>query len=420
MQPQLLDLSPPSAPPAPAPLRVEVARSVADLRRHAAAYEAFTARLTQGGSLFYSLPWLEIYTPVYVTPERGMHFLLAWQGDTIIGVAPLQLEQKSLSRGRVRRLFCWGNVHGSLMIEGRFLVPDPADIDRCIAAFASHVLDPRSGEVDCFEFHYLDEHAPEFAAVQRHFKPQSTEPEDMPSYQMVLPSTFDAYAQTLTGSALMKVRNRWRALQKAGRLEFLPVTRLSEAELAQVMQMHMGRQELLRDRGRARQSLFQEPRLRDAYLRLLEHAAADGSARHYLLKVDGKLVCFGLGFHRGDTMIYHLTAFDPDWGRFEPGRVFWFLMLQAEIERGQTRLIDALPGITKVKQDFSNASRTYRCLAGTKPHSLRARLKVGTWQAGVAAAERLRGWRERRHAPPAMPRPAAAVTGDASSPPPER
>lgn len=420
MQPQLLDLSPPSAPPAPAPLRVEVARSVADLRRHAAAYEAFTARLTQGGSLFYSLPWLEIYTAVYVTPERGMHFLLAWQGDTIIGVAPLQLEQKSLSRGRVRRLFCWGNVHGSLMIEGRFLVPDPADIDRCIAAFASHVLDPRSGEVDCFEFHYLDEHAPEFAAVQRHFKPQSTEPEDMPSYQMVLPSTFDAYAQTLTGSALMKVRNRWRALQKAGRLEFLPVTRLSEAELAQVMQMHMGRQELLRDRGRARQSLFQEPRLRDAYLRLLEHAAADGSARHYLLKVDGKLVCFGLGFHRGDTMIYHLTAFDPDWGRFEPGRVFWFLMLQAEIERGQTRLIDALPGITKVKQDFSNASRTYRCLAGTKPHSLRARLKVGTWQAGVAAAERLRGWRERRHAPPAMPRPAAAVTGDASSPPPER
>lgn len=420
MQPQLLDLSPPSAPPAPAPLRVEVARSVADLRRHAAAYEAFTARLTQGGSLFYSLPWLEIYTPVYVTPERGMHFLLAWQGDTIIGVAPLQLEQKSLSRGRVRRLFCWGNVHGSLMIEGRFLVPDPADIDRCIAAFAAHVLDPRSGEVDCFEFHYLDEHAPEFAAVQRHFRPQSTEPEDMPSYQMVLPSTFDAYAQTLTGSALMKVRNRWRALQKAGRLEFLPVTRLSEAELAQVMQMHMGRQELLRDRGRARQSLFQEPRLRDAYLRLLEHAAADGSARHYLLKVDGKLVCFGLGFHRGDTMIYHLTAFDPDWGRFEPGRVFWFLMLQAEIERGQTRLIDALPGITKVKQDFSNASRTYRCLAGTKPHSLRARLKVGTWQAGVAAAERLRGWRERRHAPPAMPRPAAAVTGDASSPPPER
>lgn len=420
MQPQLLDLSPPSAPPAPAPLRVEVARSVADLRRHAVAYEAFTARLTQGGSLFYSLPWLEIYTAVYVTPERGMHFLLAWQGDTIIGVAPLQLEQKSLSRGRVRRLFCWGNVHGSLMIEGRFLVPDPADIDRCIAAFASHVLDPRSGEVDCFEFHYLDEHAPEFAAVQRHFRPQSTEPEDMPSYQMVLPSTFDAYAQTLTGSALMKVRNRWRALQKAGRLEFLPVTRLSEAELAQVMQMHMGRQELLRDRGRARQSLFQEPRLRDAYLRLLEHAAADGSARHYLLKVDGKLVCFGLGFHRGDTMIYHLTAFDPDWGRFEPGRVFWFLMLQAEIERGQTRLIDALPGITKVKQDFSNASRTYRCLAGTKPHSLRARLKVGTWQAGVAAAERLRGWRERRHAPPAMPRPAAAVTGDASSPPPER
>jgi CelD/BcsL family acetyltransferase involved in cellulose biosynthesis len=406
--------------PAGAPLRVEVARSVADLRRHAAAYEAFAARLTQGGSLFYSLPWLEICTPVYVTPERGMYFLLAWQGDTLVGVAPLQLEQKSLTRGRVRRLFCWGNVHGSLMLEGRFLIPDAADIDRCIQAFAAHVLDPRSGAVDCFEFHYLDEQAPEFAAVQRHFRPQSAEPEEMPSYQMVLPATFEAYAETLGGSTLMKVRNRWRALQKAGRLEFLPVTRLSEAELAQVMQMHMGRQDLLRERGRTRQSLFQEPRLRDAHLRLLAQAADDGSARHYLLKVDGTLVCVGLGFHRGDTMIYHLTAFDPAWGRFEPGRVLWFLMLQAEIERGQTRLIDALPGITKVKQDFSNASRSYRCLAGTKPHSLRARVKVGTWRAGVAAAERLRGWRERHRGTAAVPLAAAAVTADAASPPPER
>lgn len=401
-------------PPAVDPsLRVEVVRSLTELARHAAAYDAFIGRMPDGANLFYSRPWLDIFSAAYVTPQRGLHFLLCWQGAELVGVAPLQLEQKSLSRGRVRRLFCWGNVHGSLMLEGAFLVVSPALTEPVIAAFAAHVLDPRSDAVDCFEFHYLNESSPVCDAVRRHFRVQQDEAEEMPSYQMLLAPTIDDYARTLSGSAVMKVRNRLRALQKAGRMEFIATQRLDPAELEQVIALHIGRQELLRDRGRARQSLFQEPHLRDAYLRLLDQSARDGSARHHLLKVDGHLVSFGLGYHRGDTMIYHLTAFDPDWSRFEPGRVFWYLLLDAVIQRGDTRLIDAMPGITKPKQDFCNTSRRYRCLAGTKPGSLRAQVKVGTWRVGVAAAERLRAWRAGAAAAPVVN--AGAATAPPSS-----
>lgn len=395
-------------------LRVQVIRSIAELQRHQPAYDAFVDRLPQTARLFYSLPWLETCSAVYLTPQRGMYFLLAWQGDHLVGVAPLQLEQKSLLRGRVRRVFCWGNVHGSFMLEGAFLVPEPAHVEPCIAAFAAHLLDRRSGAVDYFEFNYLHAPSPLFDAVQRHFPAQFDKEEHMPSYQMALPASFDAYAKTISGSTLSKVRNRWRALQKAGQVEFLPRSRLSEAELEEVMQLHAGRQEVLRERGRARQSVFRETTPRATYLKLLEQSAVDGSARHYLLKVDGHLVSFALGFHRGDTMIYHLVAFDPAWSRFEPGRVLLFLLIQAEIDGGQTRIIDALPGITKVKQDFSNAMRRYRSMAGVKPGSWRAAAKVGLWKAGVAAMERWRAWRD--PAPESVPVHQADHAGDEPQP----
>jgi CelD/BcsL family acetyltransferase involved in cellulose biosynthesis len=421
-------------------LRVTVARSVAELRTQAAAYQALLQRMPPGTiGPFYTLEWLEILAPVYVTPERGMHFLLAWQGDTLLGVAPMQLEQKSLSRGRVRRLFCWGNQYGSLMLEGNFLIPEPGDVDRCMAAFAAHVLDTRSGAVDCFEFHYLREDTPVFAAVQRHFRPQASEPEDMPSFQVRVPASFDTYTATLSTGMLAGVRNRWRALQKAGRVEFVALQELAPEDLEQVMQVHSARQDALRERGRTRQALFQDPCTRAAYLRLLEQTARDGSARHYLIRCDGKMVAFGLGYHYRGTWLFHLTGFVQEWGRFQPGRVLLYLMMQDLIGRGDTQLVDMLPGITKVKQDFSNLSPTYRCVSGTKTGSLRSRVKVGTWRAGVAAAQRWRGWRERAApagdgagAPPgdgeaaeagavaAAAGSAAAVSGGASAPPPPR
>lgn len=423
----------------PGALRVTVARSVAELRTQAAAYQALLQRMPPGTiGPFYTLEWLEILAPVYVTPERGMHFLLAWQGSALLGVAPMQLEQKSLSRGRVRRLFGWGDVHGSLALEGNFLIPEPGDVDRCVAAFAAHVLDPSSGAVDCFEFHYLREDTPVFAAVQRHFRPQASEPEDMPSFQVRMPASFDTYTATLSTGMLAGVRNRWRALQKAGQVEFVALQELATHDLEQVMQVHSARQDTLRERGRPRQALFQNPVTRAAYLRLLEQTARDGSARHYLIRCDGNMVAFGLGYHYRGTWVFHLTGFALEWGRFQPGRVLLFLMMQDLISRGDTQLVDMLPGITKVKQDFSNLSPTYRCVSGTKTGSLRSRMKVGTWRAGAAAAQRWRGWRERASrrggdayaveageaaepgAAAVAASGAAAVSGGASAPPPPR
>jgi CelD/BcsL family acetyltransferase involved in cellulose biosynthesis len=424
---EALNLPAPPAVPALAPagvLRVQVARSVADLRQHAAAYEALLQRLPDGAGLFYTLPWLEILSAVYVTPQRAMHFLLAWRGSALVGVAPLQMERKSLSRGGVRRLFCWGNVHGSLMLEGGFLIPEADEVERCIAAFAAHALDPRDGAADFFEFHYLDEAAPAFGALQRRFRPQAGEPEDMPSYQIRLPERFEDYAPTVSTATLANSRNRWRALQKAGKVEFLPVQALAQDELEQVMQVHASRQSLLRERGRTRQSLFQDPVTRSAYLRLLAQTAKDGSARHYLIKADGRVIAFGLGFLYRGTYVFHLTGFDQAWSRFQPGRVLLFLMVQDAISRGDTRLIDMLPGITKVKQDFSNASRTYRSLSGTRTGSLLSRAKVRAWRLSVATAERLRHWRDRvlADAEPAAAEPAIAGVSEESEagPPPQK
>jgi hypothetical protein len=394
-------------------LRLTSVRSPDELAPHAQAYHALLARVPHGRGLFYRIDWLKALSSAYLLPGRRMHFLLAWRGDRLIGVAPMVIDQRPWSRGHVRRLSFWGGVPGSMRLEGDFLVADTADVAPCVRAFVEQ-FKAAGSPVDYVDLHYFRDASPCQAAFEAASGLRPVQTEDMVSHWARLEPTFEAYCATLKKSTLGKVMNRVRAAERDLGARLVCVSRLSDDELAQVEALHVQRQRELTGRGRERHSLFENPTERRLYHALLAQAAADGSARHYLLKSkEDRIIAFALCFHSGRTLFFHLTAFDSAQAKYEPGRVLMLLKVQAEIARGDTDHIDMLPGTTKIKEDFGNHTFTHHRYSAVNDASVVSRLKCGFWLGQTALLDKVRGLRHR--APPAAPAVPAAPEASADS-----
>ncbi|MFM2347987.1 MAG: hypothetical protein RL654_2740 [Pseudomonadota bacterium] len=376
--------------------RITVAACPDDLSMHAAAVHDLLARVPDGRGLFYQPEWLRLLTPLCLQPGRRMHFLLAWRGERLIGVAPLVIEQRPWVRGRVRRIWFWGKVQGSLALEGDFLVPDAADVGPCTQAFVAHLRGP-SAPADYLELAYFRGASPCQAAFEATSCIPVDQTEPMVSHWAVLAPTFEAYCATLKKSVLGKVMNRVRAAERDLGAHLVCVSRLSADELAQIEALHVQRQRELAGRGRERHSLFEIPAERSIYHAMLALAAERGWARHYLLKSgEGRVLAFALCFHFAGTLFFHLTAFDSAHAKYEPGRVLMLLKIQAEIARGDTHHIDMMPGTTKIKEDFGNHVFSHRRYLAVNTGSLMSRLRCGVWQGQTAMLEGMRALRSPR------------------------
>ena len=384
-------------------IRVSVVRSFEALAAQGPAYPALLARVPHGRGVFFSLDWLRTLAPVHLLPGRSLYFMLAWRDTQLVGVAPMVIDQRPWVRGHVRRLCFWGVVPGSMRLEGDFLVPQEEDVMPCLRAFMAYVQQPGS-PIDYLDFHYFRDVSPCQAAFSAVTHLMPVQCEDMVSHWARLAPTFEDYCATLKKSTLGKVLNRVRAIERDLGATLACVTQLSDDELAQVETLHVQRQRELMGRGRERHSLFEIEHDRRVYRALLQQATRDGTARHYLLKSQDRIVAFALCFHFGRTLFFHLTAFDSAHAKYEPGRVLMLLKVQAEIQRGDTDHIDMLPGTTKIKEDFGNQVFNYHRYSAVNEQSLKSRLKCGVWQAQLTLAQKVsrlrKGARSQMAAPP--------------------
>ncbi|SIR43445.1 Acetyltransferase (GNAT) domain-containing protein [Sphaerotilus natans] len=382
----------------PALPRITVVAHPDELSAHAIAIHDLLDRVPDGRGLFYQPEWVRLMAPLFLQSGRRMHFLLAWRGERLIGMAPLVIEQRPWVRGHVRRVWFWGKVQGSLALEGDFLVPEATDVRPCARAFVAHLRGP-SAPADYIELAYFRGASPCQVAFEAasHIAPEQIEP--MVSHWAVLAPTFDAYCATLKKSVLGKVMNRLRAAERDLGAHLTCVSRLSADELEQVEALHVQRQRELAGKGRERHSLFEIPAESGIYHAMLETASQRGWARHYLLKSgEGRVLAFALCFHFAGTLFFHLTAFDSAHAKYEPGRVLMLLKIQAEIARGDTHHIDMMPGTTKIKEDFGNHVFSHRRYLAVNTGSLMSRLRCGVWQGQTAWLERLRALRSPRSA----------------------
>jgi CelD/BcsL family acetyltransferase involved in cellulose biosynthesis len=361
-------------------LVVTVVHTIDQLREVADAYQALLDRLPDGRGVFYAIEWLEAFAPLFLTEGRRLHFLLIWRGAELVGVAPMVVSRRPWSRGHARVLEFWGGIDGSLRLEGDLLFPRASDAEAGAQAVVRWLTSAASN-VDVMNLQYFREVSTSRAAFVAAARPDAIRLEPMRTHRAQMAASYPEHLARLKKSMLSIVQNRQRAIERDLGAELVCRERLSDDELAQVEQLHIKRQQQLMAGGRERHSLFENDMERQCYRQVLEAAATDGTGRHYLLKAGTQIIAFGLCFHKQRTLFCHVTAFDPDLGRYKLGRVLELMKTRAEIERGDTDVMDMLPGTTQVKEDFGTEVFNHFRYQGYCRRTLGSRVRQWVWVA---------------------------------------
>ena len=204
--------------PADAPLEasgltVTVVASIGQLRAMQGTYQTLLDRLPDGRGVFYSIPWLEAFAPLFLRAGRRLHFLLIWRGTELAGVAPTVVYRRPWSRGRASVLEFWGAVDGSLRLEGDFLIPQAGDAVSGAQALARWLTRPASG-VDVMDLQYFREVSTSRAAFVAATCPEVVRLEPMRTHRAQLAPSYPAHLARLKKSMLSIVQNRQRAIER--------------------------------------------------------------------------------------------------------------------------------------------------------------------------------------------------------------
>src|SRR5690606_12212213 len=107
--------------------------------------------------------------------------------------------------------------------------------------------------------------------------------------------SFDDFCDKLPRKPLSDIKRCRRKLNETGAsVEVLEINALDDDLIEQLAQLHNARQNYHRSNGAKRYSLFERPRDNAAFRDLLKSDPA--FTRHYLLKINGKIASFFLGF----------------------------------------------------------------------------------------------------------------------------
>jgi CelD/BcsL family acetyltransferase involved in cellulose biosynthesis len=261
--------------------------------------------------------------------------------------------------------------------------------------------------VDFVDFGYFRDLSPTQAAFADAMGWAVGPVEDMRSFRAEIADGMEAYLARIHRTAWLKTCNRMRAMERdlGARLEV--VSRLAPEDLDEVIALHTHRQEHHMQRGAVRHVLFECEPDRQAYLDLLDRLGRHGTARHFLLRAQGRIIAVGLGFHSGRTLFCHLTAFDTSLAKYQPGRVLMLMRIEHSMAAGDTDVVDMAAGRTEVKADFATQVAGFRSISGVVPGAMTSTVRCGAWSAvkwllqGRAALKSLRP----RHAPVGVPHP---------------
>jgi CelD/BcsL family acetyltransferase involved in cellulose biosynthesis len=95
----------------------------------------------------------------------------------------------------------------------------------------------------------------------------------------------------------------------------------------------------------------------EAFLRLAAHRMLDsGRLRMWRLDADGTPIAVILCFRTGDTVSFYTTGYDPEWGRYGPGRRIMAIAIRGAIDEGADTF-DFLRGDEPYKAEWGTTTR---------------------------------------------------------------
>ena len=285
-----------------------------------------------------------------------------WEGDRLVGLAPLFRYQRPGPRGKQRVLAFLGagisDYLDVLIAPGREAAVLPAMLD---------ALGARRAEWDVCELDEVRPLSPLARALPAGWSTEASLQSVCPA--LPLPARVDALDEHVPARHLARFHRYRRRAARAGTLRLeRAAPHTCERLLDALFRLHE-----IRWQGRGEPGMLAWSSMRAFHREVAAAFAARDALALYGLRVDGRLVACLYGLEDHGTLCFYLSGFDPDVAHLSPGVLVLGMVIEEAVRRGLTCF------------DFLRGGEPYKYWWGaSNQHTVRMRLHMMSIQSGAA------------------------------------
>lgn len=271
--------------------------------------------------------WIEFFGA-----EHRLHMLLVKTGRTVVGIAPLMLNQGWMYGLPVTRLQSIHNVYTErfdFIING-----SPEEI---YGTIWNHLLTQKP-RWDVLELRQVPSESPTLAHLTRLAAADHLATERWLSCEspyLPVEGSWESYQRTLSKKYRANLSNRLGRLGKTGVVD---VEVIKDAEQAEEALTHGWILEAAAWKGQAGTAIGCHPRVAAFYEAFATRAARRGWLRLYFLRVDGRRIAFCYGLCFRNRMFRLKSGYDPRYDSCSPSMVLCSLIIKEAFQEGRAQV----------------------------------------------------------------------------------
>lgn len=328
------------------------------------------------GGIFYQGEWLQRVWPHYEASLGGtLSFLIAEQGDELVGLAPLALRTKGWTHARQRVLGFIGGTWDELdnwMPGFLFVTRDQKEQSGILQAFAEAIAQRRWDLLDL----RLMRAVPSHDVLLNQFPTLRITPDVLQTPRACIDSGWASYWASRSPRLIRIVeRGHRRAVADGVSLVHEVTGDVPPARRHEVEALHRARQDRLRASGRVRNSPFEDPRAKQVFWSLIDWMASRGQLRAHWLRIGERTAAFVIALHHAKTSFAYFNAIDPSAERYHPGSVILAGLIEREATDYGTAVVDLMAGTNLTKTLFATEHLAHTNVSVVNPYQLGARAK---------------------------------------------
>jgi CelD/BcsL family acetyltransferase involved in cellulose biosynthesis len=374
----------------PSPLFVETLRSAVQVDALAAEWSEL-ARSSDVGVPFLTAPWVQSWWRYVREEAAAVRDRLAVRvvrdsGGSLVGVAPMMVtERPATGPFRVRCLQFIGADPNWTELRGVLCAPA---MEGAVTRALLEDLERDAEEWDWVQWSGVRAGGD----AERLIAGIGTLDDEVPSYVLDLPSTWDALRAEMGRNLKESIRKCYNSLKRDGRsFSFDVVTAPSEIEpaLADFFRLHAARAALTDTRWH--RNHFAEERGRRFLVDVCQRLAERGQTRIFRLSIDGALAATRVAFSMNRTLYLYYSGVDPDFTRYSAATTVVAEAFKHAIATGHTA-VNLGTGTDVSKTRWHPRRVGYRAWTQTSP-SFRGRVAHKAAALATDALRTPRVWR---------------------------
>ena len=295
-------------------------------------------------TVFLTWEWLYAWW-LHRRGQAELWLITAWDGEALVGIAPLMLERRK-KLGTRQRVLC--SLATPDMDVSGFIVRDG---EREIYLALAEEIRRQAAAWDVLEINEFDSTNQEVAALQAVFKDYACARKDNIHYYLPQQENWEAYQKSLSQNARGDARRRLRRLQ-----EQFKVT-LIHHRGAEIGWEDMETIFALNEHGRY-PHLYRSESERAFQRRLLEVTSAHGWPEVFLLYLDDQPAAYRYGFTFAKRFEDWRNGIDMRLSEHATGKALLWLTMENCIQRGLSE-VDFLRGDENYKARWQTKERIY-------------------------------------------------------------